>query len=141
LQAALSEGVIDCIATDHAPHAAHEKALEFELAPFGTTGLETALGLVLTELVATGKLSLAQLVERMAVAPRRILGLDPVRLEAGAVADLTIFDSTAQWEVASDEFASKARNSAFIGCTLTGRATDVYVGGYASLQEGVVVAL
>ncbi|MDR3052386.1 MAG: dihydroorotase [Coriobacteriales bacterium] len=139
LTAALIDGTIDCIATDHAPHAAHEKALEFELAPFGTTGLETALGLVLTHLVATGTLSWQTLVERMAHAARRILRIEPVRLQAGSIADLTVIDPEFNWMVTADGFVSKAKNSAFIGRELKGRASHVYVGGYASLDNGVVV--
>jgi dihydroorotase len=141
LQEALISGDIDCIATDHAPHAAHEKAFEFEAAPFGTTGLETALSLVLTELVETGRLAIAGMVDRMAHAPRRILGIDPVVLEEGSVADLTVIDPEKTYEVREDGFESKSKNSAFIGRTLTGRATYVFVGGYASLEEGKVVNL
>jgi dihydroorotase len=140
LKEALISGEIDCVACDHAPHASHEKALEFELAPFGTTGLETALALILSELVATGRLSWGDLVWRMAHAPRRILGLEPVTLEAGSVADLTVIDPEESWTVSADDFVSKAKNSAFIGRRLKGRATDVYVGGYASLENGRVVA-
>jgi dihydroorotase len=136
---ALVDGTIDCVATDHAPHAAHEKALEFELAPFGMIGLETALGLVLTELVGTGRMSWARLVDVMAHAPRRILGLPPVQLISGATADLTVIDPTVCWTVEADGFVSRSNNSGFIGRTLVGRATDVYVGGYASLENGKVV--
>jgi dihydroorotase len=136
LQQALIDGDIDCVATDHAPHAPHEKALEFELAPFGTTGLETALALLITELVIPGKLSWSALVERMAHAPRRILGLSPITLVQGAVADITVIDPGVSWEVTAGGFESKAKNSAFIGRVLTGRASDVYVGGYASLEDG-----
>jgi dihydroorotase len=139
LQEAFIAGDIDCVATDHAPHAAHEKAREFEAAPFGTTGLETALSLVITELVATGRLSWSALVERMAHAPRRILGLDPVTLAVGATADLTIIDPAASWEVDACDFTSKSANSAFIARPLTARPTDVYTAGYATLQDGVVV--
>jgi dihydroorotase len=139
LQQAIITGDIDCIATDHAPHAPHEKAFEFEAAPFGTTGLETALPLVLTELVATGKLGWDTLVERMAHAPRRIVGLNPVRLEAGGVADLTAIDPTQGFTVTAEDFESKSRNSAFIGRELKGCATAVYVGGYATLEDGKVV--
>ncbi|MDR1359197.1 MAG: dihydroorotase, partial [Coriobacteriales bacterium] len=138
LQGALAEGVIDCVASDHAPHAAHEKALEFELAPFGTTGLETSLALVLTHLVRPGLLSYAQLVERMAHAPRRILGLEPVSLSVGSVADITVLDPELRWTAGADGWESKSEGSAFAGSTLIGRATDVYVGGYASLQDGAV---
>jgi dihydroorotase len=139
LQEALITGDIDCVATDHAPHALHEKALEFEVAPFGTTGLETALSLMITEMVVTGRFSWSALVERMAHTPRRILGLDPVTLKVGATADFTVIDPAVSWEVGADGFASKSSNSAFIGRTLTGRATDVYVGGHATLENGVVV--
>jgi dihydroorotase len=141
LQEALIAGDIDCVSTDHAPHAAHEKAFEFEAAPFGTTGLETALPLVLTELVATGKLDIATLVERMAHAPRRILGMTPVTLVAGSVADFTVIDPEASYEVTAEDFESKSKNSAFIGRTLKGRASHVFVGGYASLEDGKVVDL
>jgi len=139
LQAALIDGTIDCVATDHAPHAAHEKALEFELAPFGTTGLETALGLVLTHMVGTGALAWGTLVERMAHAPRRILGLPAVTLAPGAAADLTVIDPALTWTVTADGFVSKSSNSAFIGHALKGRATHVYVAGYASLEDGAVI--
>lgn len=139
LQTALREGVVDCIATDHAPHAAHEKALEFELAPFGTTGLETALSLVLSELVAHDVLDYEQLVQCMAHNPRRILKLEPVTLAAGSVADITIIDPACTWVAGADGWRSKSSNSAFAGKELTGKASDVYVGGYASLQEGKVL--
>ena len=139
LRAALEKGDIDCVATDHAPHAPHEKSLEFELAPFGTTGLETALGLVLTNLVATKELSLAQLVERMAHAPRRILGLAPVTLTVGSVADLTVIDRDVEWEVCVDGFASKSKNCAFIGKKLKGRASEVLIGGTVVLRGGELV--
>ncbi|MDR2493519.1 MAG: dihydroorotase [Coriobacteriales bacterium] len=139
LQKALLDGAIDCVATDHAPHAPHEKALEFELAPNGTTGLETALGLVYTALVATGRAELALLVERMAHAPRRILGLDPVSLAVGSVADLTVIDPALHWTVEASDFESKARNSAFVGRQLVGRARHVLVDGYATLENGKAV--
>ena len=157
LRMGLIAGDIDCVATDHAPHAAHEKTLEFELAPFGTTGLETALSLMLTELVGGGapdggskavgkgesvresELSYAELVERMAHAPRRILGIPLVTLTVGAPADLTVIDTEAEWEVRADELVSKSKNSAFIGRKLKGRATDVFVGGKAVLEGGRLV--
>ncbi len=140
LRRALIEGTIDCIATDHAPHAPHEKAREFEFAPFGMIGLETALGLVLTELVGTGAMSWNRLVEVMADNPRHILGLEPVYLRADSIADLTVIDPSMCWVVNATEFMSKSRNSGFIGRELTGRATDVFVEGYASLEDGKVVA-
>jgi dihydroorotase len=139
LQEGLINGTIDAIVTDHAPHTDWEKDREFELAPFGVTGLETSLGLILTNLVRTGRLSYERLVEAMAVAPREILRQEPVKLEAGSTADLTVFDPDLTWSVSVDDFYSKANNSAFLGAELTGRATDVYVGGYATLEDGVVV--
>ena len=109
--AALIEGVIDgsidAIVTDHAPHAAWEKAHEFEYAPFGMTGLETSLALVNTHLVKTGKIDYAAMVDLMSIGPREILGLEPVKIAEGSVADITVFDPDAQWTVSADEFVSK----------------------------------
>jgi len=139
LVAALLDGTIDCIATDHAPHAPHEKALEFELAPFGTTGLETALSLVITHLIAPGRMEWSALVECMAHGPRRVLGLEPVTLEAGSVADLTIIDPEARVEVTPDFFESSSVNSAFLGDKLLGKASDVLVEGQFALRNGKVV--
>jgi dihydroorotase len=135
----VKDGTIDCIASDHAPHAAWEKDCEFEIAAFGTVGLETSLGLVLTNLVATGAIGYGRLVELMSLNPRRVLRQPPVRLEAGAVADITIIDPTLAWTVRAEDFCSKARNSAFLGASLQGRATDVYVEGYATMEEGTIV--
>ena len=125
--------------TDHAPHTEYEKNCEFELAPFGMTGLETALALVITNLVAPGKITWERAVELMAVRPRAILRVERVALEPGAVADLTVVDPEAAWTVEADGFLSKATNSGFIGAELTGRATDVYVAGYATLEDGAIV--
>ena len=136
---AVCDGTVDCIATDHAPHAPHEKELEFELAPFGTTGLETALSLVNTNLVATEKLAWADVVRLMCHGPRAALGLPPVTLAAGSVADITIVDPEARVEVTRDWFYSKSRNSAFLGMKLLGKASDVLVGGYFALRNGKVV--
>lgn len=135
----LLDGTVDCIATDHAPHAPHEKALEFELAPFGTTGLETALPLVCTHLVASGRADWADVARWMCHGPREALGLPAVRIEVGCVADLTIVDPEAKVDVAPDYFCSKSRNSAFLGTRLLGRATEVLVGGYFALRNGKVV--
>ncbi|HAM16753.1 MAG TPA: dihydroorotase [Eggerthellaceae bacterium] len=132
------DGTVDCIVTDHAPHAAHEKAREFELAPFGMTGIETSVGLVVGNLVNTGKISWQRMVELMSVNPRRILGIDRVALEPGSRADLTIIDPDMKWTVVEGEFESKACNSGFLGWELTGRATDVYVGGYATMENGAI---
>ena len=132
------DGTVDVIVTDHAPHTPWEKAREFELAPFGMIGLETSLSLVLTELVNTGKMSVGRMVELMAIKPREILGLDQVQVKAGSVADLTVFDPTVTWTVGEDGYESRAENSGFAGRTLTGRATDVFVGGKQTLADGCI---
>ncbi len=136
---AVKDGVIDCIVTDHAPHAAHEKEREFELAPFGMTGLETSLAVILTYLVRPGHISYNRLIELMAIKPREILGLDALTLSVGSIADLTIFDPEASWTVLADEMYSKAKNSGFLGFDLVGRATDVFVEGVPTMKEGHVV--
>lgn len=138
LIAGVIDGTVDTIATDHAPHSDWEKSREFELAPFGMIGLETALGLVITNLVKTGKITFGRMVELMAIEPRKILGLEQVKLEAGSVADLTVFDADATWTVSEDDFVSHAKNSGFKGVELSGRATDVFVGGKRTLANGVV---
>lgn len=135
----IKDGTIDCIVTDHAPHADHEKAREFELAPFGMTGLETSLGVILTYLVDPGLITYNELVELMAIKPREILRLDQVTLKQGSVADITIFDPEVTWTVQSDDIYSKSHNSGFLGYTLKGRATDVFVGGTVTCKDGVVV--
>lgn len=134
------DGTVDAIATDHAPHAPHKKALEFELAPYGTTGLETAVPLVLDRLVASGAIDLHRVVSLLAHGPRRCLGLDPVTLAPGSVADLTFIDLEAPFTVEAEGFESQSVNSAFLGLTLQGCVTDTYVGGYAVFQDGEVVA-
>ncbi|HSQ22522.1 MAG TPA: amidohydrolase family protein, partial [Coriobacteriia bacterium] len=139
LVAALLDGTVDAIATDHAPHAPHEKELEFELAPFGTTGLETALSLVNTHLIATGTLGWAEVSNLLCHGPRAALGLPEMRLEAGYPADITIVDPEARVEVTPEWFVSRSRNSAFTGQSLLGKASDVLVGGQWALRNGKVV--
>lgn len=135
----IKDGTVDCIVTDHAPHAAHEKAREFELAPFGMTGLETSLATIITYLVKPGHINYDRMVELMAIKPREILRVDQVRMEAGSIADITIFDPECTWVVTEDEMCSKSKNSGFLGYELTGRATDVFVGGAMTCKDGVVV--
>ncbi|MBQ6453668.1 MAG: dihydroorotase [Coriobacteriales bacterium] len=139
LQEALIRGDIDCVATDHAPHAAHEKALEFELAPFGTTGLESAVALLMDRLVNSGRMGYDRLVQVLSVNPRKVLGLEPLRLEAGAIADLSIVDPNAKLIVGEGGFESKSANSAFLGWELSGAPSDVYVGGVARMIDGKLV--
>jgi len=139
LVAGLLDGTVDCIATDHAPHAPHEKALEFELAPFGSTGLETALPLVVTNLVARDVLGWGDIVRLMAHGPRAALGIETVRLEPGCVADVTVVDPEARVEVTEGYFVSKSANSAFLGASLLGRASEVLVEGRIVVRNGKVV--
>jgi dihydroorotase len=126
LIAALADGTIDCIATDHAPHAPSEKESEFSEAPNGMIGLETALPLML-ELVSAGKVPLARMIEALTVAPARIVGLRAGTLAEGAPADITLVDPDARWTVES--FASKSRNSPFVGRALRGRVVATIVQG------------
>lgn len=140
--AALREGVldgsIDCIVTDHAPHAPHEKDCEWEISFFGIVGLETSLPLMLQNLVDTGKMSWARLVEVMAVNPRRLLRLNPVSIAEGSAADLTLIDPKKSVEITPEYLKSRSKNSAWLGQTLTGAATDVWAGGRRVLTDGVV---
>jgi dihydroorotase len=137
LRAGLAEGVIDAVATDHAPHAVEDKEQEFDQAPPGTIGLETALAVVLTELVHPGRLSLARAVEAMSTSPARILGATghggPV--EPGRDANLVAFDPDAEW-VVEPPFASRSRNSAFLGRTQRGRVVHTMLRGELVVHEG-----
>lgn len=135
----VADGTVDAIVTDHAPHCAFEKDREFENAPFGMVGLETSVGLVVTHLVKTGLIDWNRMIELMAVNPRRIIRSQRVAIEPGCVADFTVVDPDAEWTVDAKDFQSKASNSAFIGHKLVGRATDTYVGGYATMEEGAIV--
>jgi len=138
LRAGILDGSIDCLVTDHAPHAKHEKDCEWEIAFFGTIGLETSLPLMLTNLVNPGLMSWTRLVEVMAVNPRKVLRLDPVTIAAGSAANLTLIDPTRTVEVTESFFQGKSKNSAFLGMSLTGCATDVFVSGKRTLIDGVV---
>jgi dihydroorotase len=138
VRAGLADGTIDAIATDHAPHAQQEKEGDFESAPPGMLGLETALGVVLTELVAPGVLTLAQALEKLSAAPARILGLKghggPV--VAGAPANLVVFDPEARWVVDPASMASLSRNSPWAGRELTGRVLHTVFGGRVVVEDG-----
>ncbi len=126
----LQDGTIDAIATDHAPHAPELKARPLSSdAPFGLIGLETALGLALTRLVHTGKISMWHLISLMSTNPSRIVNQPYGRLRVGAPADITIFDPTLEWTYRTAEGRSKSRNSPFDGWTLKGAVTATVVGG------------
>ena len=126
---ALRDGTVDCVATDHAPHAPWEKMVEFDRAPFGVVGLETLLGVVLTRLVHQQGWSLQEALRTVTCEPARVLGLPAGRLAEGGVADLVVFDPDAEWTVRSEEFASKARNTPFAGWHLRGKVLGTLVGG------------
>ena len=126
---ALVDGTIDCIATDHAPHAGSEKEGEFDRAAFGIIGLETAVGLLLDRLVGPGALPLGTLISRLSRDPARLLGLPGGSLAPGAAADLTLIDPGATWTVDPAKFASKSRNTPFGGWSVTGRPWKTIVGG------------
>ena len=139
LREGVADGSIDCIVTDHAPHAKHEKDCEWEIAFFGTIGLETSLPLMVTNMVATGAIDWSRLVEVMAVRPRELLRCKPVRIEAGSQADITLIDPEREIDVTEDYFVGKSKNSAFLGQHLRGVATDVLMAGKRTLADGVVV--
>ena len=128
LREGLRDGTIDCIATDHAPHQAQEKDLEFERAAFGMIGLETALGLGL-RLVEENALTIFQLVDRMTAGAARVFGLEAGTLSIGAPADVVVFDPVARSKVDRNAFHSKSRNSPFHGWELPGRVRLTLVGG------------
>ena len=129
LRAALKEGVLDCIASDHAPHAYDEKEAAFDDAPFGIVGLETAFAVAYTELVQGGILTLPALLARMSTEPARIFHLPGGTLAPGAPADVAVLDPAAQWTVDPTAFRSKSRNSPFAGRALAGRAVLTIVAG------------
>jgi dihydroorotase len=131
----LRDGTIDVIATDHAPHHYDAKEREFDDAPNGIIGLETALGLAVTELVETGLLTLPDLVLRMSTLPARIFHLPGGTLATGAPADVVVFDPTAEWDVRPERFLSKSRNTPFAGRRLRGRTETTIVGGAVVYQR------
>ena len=124
----LREGTIDIIATDHAPHSTADKLCTLEEAASGISGLETALG-ALMSLVHSNDISLYTLVERLTAAPARLLGNGLGTLRPGSAADVTVFNPTQEWVVNSNAFASKGRNTPLNGTTLRGKVVATIVGG------------
>jgi dihydroorotase len=127
--AGLLDGTLDAIATDHAPHAAHEKALPLTEAPSGMVGLETSLALALTALYHTGRLSLSGIMALMSANPARILGIPKGVLTVGSHADLVIFDPEERWTVDPERFKSRGRNTPFAGMALRGKVKYTIVAG------------
>jgi dihydroorotase len=138
LRSGVADGTIDAVATDHAPHALEDKEQEFDQAPPGTIGLQTALGVVLTDLVERGLLSLAAALSRLSTEPARILGLPehggPVA--PGSPANLAVFDPSAEWVVGEAPSYSMASNSCFAGRTLRGRVVHTLLRGEFTVREG-----
>lgn len=114
------DGTVDCIVTDHAPHAADEKA-DFLTAPNGVVGLETSLAVTLTQLYHTGEITLNKIVQLMAVNPRKLLGIDVPKIEVGAKANISVVDLEREWTVVPEELRSKSHNTVFKGERLKGR--------------------
>jgi len=127
----LADGTIDCIATDHAPHSIEEKEVEFDFAPCGMVGLETALGLVITELIEKKVLSWTQAIAKMTINPARILNLNGGRVKKNSPADITIIDPKAAWIVDPTKFQSKSKNSPFGKRKLKGKV-------YYTIMDGKV---
>lgn len=139
LQEMVAAGQIACVATDHAPHAPHEKAIEFENAPNGIIGLESAVPLMLDRLVNTGAMSLSRLVEVMSINPRKVIGVEEVTVSPGSVADFTVVDLDREFTLTPEMLESKARNTPFLGVTGKGCVTDVFLGGYARMRDMQIV--
>ncbi|HXG67560.1 MAG TPA: amidohydrolase family protein, partial [Blastocatellia bacterium] len=129
LIAAVRDGTIDAIATDHAPHHADEKMLEYDRAPFGVIGLETALGVILKVLHYESGIPLTRIIEMLTILPARAFSLPGGTLAAGAPADVTVFDPEREWTVDPNRFQSKSRNTPFAGWQLRGAVVATFVGG------------
>jgi len=130
LIAGIADGTVDAIATDHAPHAAHEKSVEFDRAPFGIIGLETAVPLAITVLHGQHKIPLARIVELFSTKPAKIIGLaNRGTLKLGAHADVTMFDPEAKWSYDPSQSRSKSRNTPFEGWNFTGKVVATIIGG------------
>jgi dihydroorotase len=134
---AIADGTIDAVATDHAPHAVEEKEAEFDASPPGTIGLETALAAIITHLVEPGTLSLSRAIEAMSTAPARILGASAHGgpIQVGRPANVVLFDPAAEWTVEAP-FASKSRNSMFLGRRLRGRVVHTILRGELVVADG-----
>jgi dihydroorotase len=138
----LASGIIDIIASDHAPHSPEEKSRPWDQAPFGVIGLETTLGLILTFLVRPGILTLSQAIKKMTIIPARIFGLDGLGagdLKPGFKADLTLIDLDKRWKVDVNRFYSKGRNCPFNGWDLQGKAIFTIVAGRVVAREGEII--
>lgn len=137
--AGLLDGTIDMVVTDHSPHAPEEKDREYIYAPSGFPGLETALGVLLTDLVHTGKIPMETLIERMTCAPARVFKLNAGTLAEGAPADVTVIDPELIWTVDPKAFYTRGRHSPFAGRELKGRPVLTVVDGQIVMKDGVII--
>ena len=130
----VADGTLEIISSDHAPHCDYEKEVEFANAPFGITGIENELAVSLMQLYHSGRMPLNDVIERLTVAPARLIHLDRGSLGVGAVADVTVFDPDVEWEFCREDTASKAVNNPFYGWTLKGRNAMTIVAGEIAWQ-------
>ena len=135
----LLDGTLDCIATDHAPHTAIAKQVEFDRAPMGVTGLETALSICLTDLVNPGIVPLGTLLRALGPNPSALLGEEWTPIQDGAPADFTVIDLKRTWTVSTDSFVSKSANSSFLGRELSGVTLLTLVDGRVVWSDPSVV--
>jgi dihydroorotase len=136
----LTDGTIDILCSDHAPHCDYEKEVEFDYAPFGITGLETELALALMQLVHTKRIPLMTMLAKFTVNPAQLLNLDKGALNVGADADVTVFDPEQEWVFNREDSASKSKNSPFFGWQLKGKAVATIVGGKVVWSENTELA-
>jgi dihydroorotase len=129
----LADGTLDVISSGHAPRASEKKMLELDRAPFGVVGLETMLSVVITKLIAPGRLDWMTALEKMTINPARVLGIAKGTLQIGADADIVVIDPELAWTVDPNRFRSKSKNTPYAGWQLTGRAVQVYLGGERKL--------
>ena len=135
----LKDGTIDAIVTDHSPHAFEEKDREFKFAPNGFTGMETSLGVILTNLYHTGIMTIDEIIEKMSVAPAKILKLDAGNIKIGKIADLTVIDPEKTWKVDSNKFYSRGKFTPYDGVELKGKAVATIVNGKIVMENGIIV--
>ena len=135
----LKDGTIDAIVTDHSPHAEEEKDREYCLAPSGFPGLETALGVLLTELYHTGKLDLNTLISKMTAEPAKLFALSGGTLSVGSSADIAILDLDREWTVEAENFYTRGTHSPFVGRRLKGRAVMTMVDGQVVMRDGKII--
>lgn len=135
----LKDGTIDAIVTDHSPHAEEEKDREYCLAPSGFPGLETALGVLLTELYHTGKLDLNTLISKMTAEPAKLFALSGGTLSVGSSADIAVLDIEQEWMVEAEKFYTRGTHSPFVGRRLKGRAVMTMVDGQVVMRDGKII--